>query len=395
MYTSVQECIDPIFRDIQDYSVVDTHNKRRILRGMPDLCIFRGQVSPVNLSAFVELKTKGSFSDESYGQALDYLIQMNRYQPSRKYMIGMISSISNNSIIILTYVASHHRSISSLDAERPDCIPKITLHTNLQFAQAISIPYQYLQRPEYRPPNLKFSEDIGALERVLGYPRRSMVMAVKVAIKNDRNTFEKEIKVLRRIAEGYPEITVPSCLPQLVHDNPARLEFGIISWIHERGIIHRDLRADNLIIVSPQTEIRLARKSGYGNSEFKGFPSRAAVVLVDSTALRRLQKRELARGGSDSPSPTYRYNSMSKDTFLSGDEDYAAFNYDEDEDDHRSEKDKERNELAAVLFTASQLRLRFPLEVTEYTPQKSDDSLSFVLLLVNLLFPHTFDAFQY
>ncbi|KAF8248565.1 hypothetical protein K440DRAFT_642153 [Wilcoxina mikolae CBS 423.85] len=466
MYTSVQKCLDPIFQDFHDYSVVDTHNKRKILRGMPDLGIFRGQVSPVNLCAFVELKTKDSFSDENHGQALDYLIQMHRYQPGRKFMIGMISSISNNSIIILTYVASHQRSISSPDAERRDYIPQITLHTHLKFSQAISILYRYIERAEYKPPNLKFSEDIGTLERVLGYPRRAMVgvfpapelakkefphrgevMAVKVSIRGDRDAFEKEIKVLRRIAEVDPVTAVPSCLPQLVHDNPSRLEFGImpvgeplgmsriathqdardcmgdvldaLQWIHERGIVHRDLRADNLIIVSPLAEVRLAKKSGYGKSGFKEFSGRSKVVLIDFDRATSLGEKvifeggyiccppslldevartqELARAGSDSPSPTNRYSTMTETTVLSVDEDYAVFDYEIDEDGFHSENDtyKERNELTEALFRAAHFKSQYPLEVTKYTPQKSDDLLSFVLLLVNLLFPHTFDAFQY
>jgi hypothetical protein len=95
-YKPVVTCLSPIFAKCKKVGNLDrvTVSGKRFLGGLaPDISICRGPVTAYTLCAFIEMKLTLPFTDEKYGQCMDYLHQMNRHQPARKYYVGMLSTI--------------------------------------------------------------------------------------------------------------------------------------------------------------------------------------------------------------------------------------------------------------------------------------------------------------
>jgi hypothetical protein len=112
MYKPLVDCLGPLFatcctfaKELGPLIVSNTHKMSYLDQKQPDISICRSEhASPHTLFAFIEVKDKGPFGDAQYGQAYDYLLLMSRYQPARKYHVGMLTTISTSSILILKLV---------------------------------------------------------------------------------------------------------------------------------------------------------------------------------------------------------------------------------------------------------------------------------------------------
>jgi hypothetical protein len=177
MYTPVVTCLRPIFKEcnalgnLGRVKVVNTHG-RKFLGGLaPDISIYRGPVTAYTLCAFVEMKHALPFTNEKYGQCMDYLYQMERHQPGRKYYVGMMSTIKESTILVLTYNTNHQQSRPPPFRSSEGSVPQILLFSNLEFRVALSKLISFVKQAEYNPPELPFSLGVDKLNHFLGPPR--------------------------------------------------------------------------------------------------------------------------------------------------------------------------------------------------------------------------------
>jgi serine/threonine protein kinase len=421
MYKPVVNCLDPIFYRCKKVGklgavrVSNTHGKRFLGGLAPDISIFRGPVTACTLCAFVEMKLVIPFTDEKYGQCMDYLYQMKRHQPGRKYYVGMLSSIKESTILVLTNKANHQQS---LDRSLEDPVPRVLFYGGLDFQAALSKLRFFVESAEHNPPELPFSEGAGELYHVLGAPRgvalgifpcpsrckpgkalkrvdRGEIMAVKVALGGGNNLkrHKNETHILQSFADRND---VPFSVPLLVHNPSKHREIGImpvgvpfrmrqldtqaktrsclqdilsaLKWIHDRGIVHRDVRLDNLVLI-PKSSITIGEKKYKAPSG----SDRPRAVLIDfdrATALND-KKEILFEGGYVCCPPTLLDRIAAAEPHLS----MAGLNL----------------EGGVTLPKAEQ----YSFSSQKYKPQKSDDFLSFVLVVLSLLIPHCFETFDY
>lgn len=242
----------------------------------PDLTIsLPGIVDPDPFTAFVvfEMKLKKDRAkidtDKDLGQLMNYLLELLDQQSGRRFFIGILSDIARNVVVLLEVkdsgwnITQHHPT---------------DIYSTLAFLSETA-----LVQPSHHPPDFGFSPSLGNMRRRLGNPHHSVVgefvipdnPAQVMAVK--RSTIPSgEIALLRSFLCN----DRPSSIPYLVHVDAEEAEFGItpvglplvpgafvnaeqartvltdvhgaLCWLHERGIVHRDVRCGN-IIVTPQS----------------------------------------------------------------------------------------------------------------------------------------------
>jgi len=414
MYTPVVGCLTSIFAECKEVgelgpaTVTNTRGNRFLESLAPDISICRGLVSAATLCAFVEMKLVAPFGNKEYGQCVDYLYRMKRHQPGRKHYVGMMSTIKENVILVLTYTPSHQPR--GPDGFSEDFVPQIQSFDGLSFQAALSKLTSFVESAEYNPPQLPFSEGVGELRHVLGAPRRAalgifpcppeyepgkqtvdrgVLMAVKVALRQDGG-YENEARILQSFADSN---AVPFSVPLLVHNSPEYREIGImpvgqsfrmrqldtqsdarlclkdilsaLQWIHSQGIVHRDVRLDNFIFV-PKSTLMVGEKTYDAPGS-----DRPRAVLIDFDRATELGKETCFEGGYICCPPRLleRIANVSSELSL------ATLNLTGD----------------VTSPTAKQCSL----SSQTYRPLKSDDFLSFVLLVLTLLVPHCFETFDY
>ena len=276
----------------------------------------------------------------------------------------------------------------------------------------------------HNPPKQPFSDHVGKLLEVLGAPRRAALgifpsppaykavkqtvprgelMAVKVALQPGDQGHDTEARILKSFAMND---AMPFSVPLLVHDSPGYGEIGVmpvgqpfcmrrlhtqedtrrclkdvlsaLSWIHSRGIVHRDVRLDNVILVPPHS------LPAGGTTYRAPFSDRPRAVLIDFDRATELDKETRFQGGYvccpprlldsiaealDAQPPALDLLTIADDLTPSA----ALFR------DARLREEKEKYSLGS----------------RAYQPQKSDDFLSFVLMVLTLLVPHCFETFDY
>lgn len=119
----------------------------------------------LNLFAFVEMN----------GQALDYLLLMSKWQPGRKYFVGMLSNAEKNEILALSFVPNHQHASPHQRSRNLASSSHVTRHGCLSFEVALSVLLHYSELPDYIPPASPFSPNLGCMGGLVGGPRKAMV----------------------------------------------------------------------------------------------------------------------------------------------------------------------------------------------------------------------------
>lgn len=285
--------------------VFDTHNKSALGPWKPDLCIcVGGTKSPQESGVYVAVELKhinNAITDEERGQVLDYLVTMLQLDPSRPMVAGLLSDLHVNHIIVLRAVEGGGPQLIQYKTG--------TLAEVLTFIKQV-----VLVDLRYCPPESAFPSHLGIMERRLGHPRASAVsefvmsspvllaikslwpsevealgkcMAVKVLLKRTvKGSSSSEPVLVDRTQlheiQIYKLIQMQSSpskdLARLVYSSPDNRILGTapvgtrvdirgisdhnnlrtilndvlngLTWLHGIGILHRDIRRDNIIVVS-------------------------------------------------------------------------------------------------------------------------------------------------
>lgn len=261
-------------------AVYDTNNNPYLEGYKPDITITLPglqEPDPASVCIIVEIKfhklksapDKKAFGTSSdFGQLYDYLLAVQRAQPERRTIVGVLSDVDRNYVVTLGQAESGHQ-VTHYCAE--------SIFAVLAYLHDIA-----LRDPAYRPPRLGFSLELGDMRRRLGNPRYCVVgefpvpigtpgtvMAVKLTTKKSRESYFLDI--FKR--DSYPH----PCLPSIVYNlRDEDLEIGItpvgiqleptmslnpqqargilnditsaVQWLHLRHIIHRDIRCENIVL---------------------------------------------------------------------------------------------------------------------------------------------------
>lgn len=311
MYTRVQQCLDKHLKTpMSDYhpgsQVFDTHNSELICGLKPDISIVtasRTTATAACLIVVVELKA-GKLTKDSFGQLYDYLKGIEKLQPNRRLIVGLLSNLEENRFVML----------DTGPTRRTRCLRynSVSLQIALTYIRDVIITDSICH-----PPASVFVPSLGPMEEQLGNPAFSIVGVFKISagIKatNFREgrwvvpcdeipdgdqmvvkrttpgvhgsifqsraprTVENEIEILLKIRVHIKndKRKRENILPDILYHTLDFQEFGIIprgtplhasdghtnwakvladvlnalSWLHNHQIIHRDVRIDNIIWV--------------------------------------------------------------------------------------------------------------------------------------------------
>lgn len=285
--------------------VFNTHNRAVLPPYKPDLCIcLDGSIKADSASVYVAIEMKhisNPIDDDAYGQVLDDLLVMHKCQPGRSVLVGLLSDLHINHIILLRIISSRKQQVVHYQT--------VSLATALTFLKQVLL----LENP-YRPPVPSFFIQLQSMERRLGNPKNSVVgefrmpksvleniksqwsseaailgttMAVKVWVQNiqsasatpDTQRIGTDVDHSQELMIYHLIQSKPACsyIARLVYESDHARELGIapvgksidlrgisdpytldniltdvlhgITWLHNNGIIHRDIRRDNIIVV--------------------------------------------------------------------------------------------------------------------------------------------------
>lgn len=184
---------------------------------------------------------------------------------------------------------------------------------NSPLGDALAFIHELLSPAAVNPPKLHFSSESGDLNRIIQRTERSVIAQfvhkeyetciVKVAAATRwAPDINAEIEFLRHLQE--PSADRPLSIPMLLYSSPdpTHPEIAIhpygtsfhleafrstkdaraclmdilhaLAWVHARGLVHGDVRADNIILVQPKLEDRVAT----------GREIRAVLIDLDRAA---------------------------------------------------------------------------------------------------------------
>lgn len=322
-YAGEEQMYDPVTKSVAKFltfsrtathpgtKVVDTHARYYLDGQAPDITITVKDVDFVDsasVMAIIELKPPSpiKMGSECFGQVYDYLRKLSTAQPNRRKIVGMLSNLVQNHIIIHD---SPHQGVVRI------CHFECTT-----FAKSLRyLKHLILHDPTTLPSIPSFSADLGVLEARLGSPVFSVIgvfsynpkvisptrwvspdpistgdkivvkrtsfappralrpsiaqslTAVRTPSRPSRRPVADEIKILLAIRG----LGGPKFLPHLVYHSLDFEEFamqplgqsldlqtlsqararkilreilGSLKWLHDRQIIHRDVRWDNIVV---------------------------------------------------------------------------------------------------------------------------------------------------
>lgn len=309
MYARVQQCFhEQLKTELSDEhpgsQVFDTHSNELLFGLKPDISIVtasRKTPTAGDLIAVVELKA-GKLTKDAFGQLYDYLKGVQRAQPNRRLIVGLLSNLQENRFVML-------------DAGRRTrclCYNAASLQKALTYLRDVII-----QDPICHPPASAFVPSLGRIEEELGNPAFSIVAVFKIpkAITTPKfqegrwvnldysipygdqmvvkrttpgshgtaylsrapRTVANEIDILLEIRGKTRDDKLIGWryLPDILYHTVDYQEFGIVprgislrasdnqtnwatvlvnvldalEWLHSHRIIHRDVRLDNIIWV--------------------------------------------------------------------------------------------------------------------------------------------------
>ncbi len=284
MYSEIQELLATKF---SDFNVSDTHRNPYLDSRAPDITISRAgapTIHPIYIHTLVELKRpEGQIDHSTLGQGLDQLYRLAKHQPWRHSFTMLVTNLTKNHFLQI-------RRARSGSMQFTEFVP-------VGFETAIDYLGQVLFNRDEQPELPSFSTELGTVERVLGSTKHSIVAEFEIqaiphvalrkmpqegrltiAVKCSRNpgclsTIAEEIELLRQLNEtgGHQNVA------KIVYFHPMKQEFGMepvgepalpsvfnsnqslardvcreilsaIIWLHERNIVHRDIRWDNIVL---------------------------------------------------------------------------------------------------------------------------------------------------
>lgn len=291
--------------------VVDTHARYYLDGQAPDITLTvqdLANVDSASVVAIIELKppTVTPMASECFGQVYDYLRKLSSAQPNRRKIVGMLSNLRQNHIII-------HES-------RNQDTVRIVHYASVSFAKALRFLKEMILKDASTLPSIpSFSFDLGLLESRLGNPVFSVIgvftyspklvshlrwvtpdpvrPGVKIVVK--RTSFAPPPHPRQSVAQSLTSARAPATptrrpvaheitilqairgaanvcphLPKLIYFSLDMDEFGItprgmpvnlhtigqprarkllddilvaLEWLHNEKIIHRDVRWDNIV----------------------------------------------------------------------------------------------------------------------------------------------------
>lgn len=311
MYKQVQKCFAAHLTILEGdehpgSQVIDTH-AIQVIKGLkPDLSIIgaaRTLATAAGIISAVELKT-GTLTGDSFGQLYDYLKGIQKAQPNRRIVIGLLSNLTQNRFLTLEKSPGY----------RTRCLryQSVRLEVALTYLRDVVV-----MSPLYHPPASVFVHDLGRLIMYMGNPTFSTVGEfripsnittpkfrerrwvdpdfkmpsgdVRMVVKRTTpgvysmsfksrapRSVNNEIKILRRILgekNKRGEILAGGRLPRIIYNTHDLNEFGMLprgraihpsnrlidwgkvvvdvidalAWLHHLSIIHRDVRLDNIV----------------------------------------------------------------------------------------------------------------------------------------------------
>lgn len=307
MYDPIRDALGPHLDTLHSESHPGSHlwltNYKRHLQSLsPDFSISVADISTVDSSSIIALwEVKHlTLSRADHGQLYHYLTLLGMNQPYRRDFIGVLSNLHEN---IVMHYRSPHGKKGSPGYEPTACkvYRTVSLAYAVSYLREIVIP-----DTSYHPAIPAFSMDLKMMKCRLGNPGLNAVAAFPVprdlmsanfgrnrwvnpkcqngngrtcmvvkrslpaCLSRDEQSVHNEIDILRYMAadpEPHPN------LPVLIYHDLAKDEFAIspygyplsprehkvnwgkalldvleaLKWLHDHGIIHRDVRWDNII----------------------------------------------------------------------------------------------------------------------------------------------------
>lgn len=287
--------------------VFNTYNRTVLPPFKPDLCIcLDDSVKAESASVYVAIELKHvskTIDDDAYGQALDDLLVMHKHQPARSVLASLVSDFHLNHIVLLRIINGriqqvvHYKTVSLaialtyikqvllLESPYRPPVPTFSIHL-------LSMEGRLGNPKNSAVAEFKMPKDV--LEKIKSqWPsevaKLGTTMAVKVLVKNiapATSTLDTE-RIGFFGADHSQELLIyhliqskPLCpsIAKLVYESDDKVELGIapvgksvdlrgisdlftmqrilgdvllgIAWLHSHGIIHRDIRRDNTIVIS-------------------------------------------------------------------------------------------------------------------------------------------------
>lgn len=311
MYTRIRECFNnhlktPMSDDHPGSQVFDTHHSELISGLKPDMSIVTASRTTATAScliAVVELKA-GKLTKDAFGQLYDYLKGIQKLQPNRRLIVGLLSNLEENRFVMLDTGPSR----------RTRCIRynSVSLRIAMTYLRDVIITDSICH-----PPASVFVPSLGPMEEQLGNPAFSILGVFKIPARIKTTEFREgrwvipwdeipdgdqmvvkrttpgvhgsiyqsraprtvvnEIEILLkiRVHTKNEELTRRNILPDILYHTLDYQEFGIVPrgtpihasdghtnwakvlvdvldalrWLHNHQIIHRDVRIDNIIWV--------------------------------------------------------------------------------------------------------------------------------------------------
>ncbi|KAA8914055.1 hypothetical protein FN846DRAFT_1013820 [Sphaerosporella brunnea] len=287
MYSPVAGLLRGLF---PDHAVTDTHLHTYLPDRPPDITISLKAINQIHkqyVITFIDLKRGTAALDASAkGQALDQLYKLAECQPWRRYITMLVSNIASN--VFMT-------------VERVGKSLELITYSSVNFETAMEYLKVVVNDPQSQPHCPPFSSPLGAIDKILGNTKLSAVAQFTVkgvpqgmslvaqspttletptAIAVKRCTaaravdmIKNEIRTLRRMQT----MGRHALLPTILFHTPDELEYAMLpvaepvdtlqlnnnglmartvttdvlsamTWLHERSIVHRDIRWDNILL---------------------------------------------------------------------------------------------------------------------------------------------------
>lgn len=294
--------------------VFDTHHRSILSPYKPDICVCVGGTEtpePEGIYVAIELKhITATIDDEDRGQVLDYLVAMHTRQSSRSVVAGLLSNLKINHVVLLRALEGggtllvHHSTVSLAEAltfikqvvlvETPYCPPLSAFPAHLG-----SIERRLGNPRSSTVAEFKMSAEILASIKSR-WPSEVKVLGNRMAVKvilnrtvaarpteesshrpvHTKITQANEISIYKQIQRW---LAPSRDIARLVYHSSDLYELGIapvgesidlrsisshntlltilndvlngIKWLHDCSILHRDIRRDNVIVVTAGEEL--------------------------------------------------------------------------------------------------------------------------------------------
>lgn len=275
MYPDMLDVLSHALPDLASFH--NTSNNAFLAGQKPDLTLASaGVVKPepdlvsavIEVKRISELKKTDPESDKDLGQVFDYLVAMFDEQAGRRVFTGILTSVSRNTVLSLEVGENGWT---------------IVQHSNSDFYETLAYLYETaLVDLAHLPPSPGFIYPHSKMRQRLGNPRHCVVGEFAV------HDHPGLVMAVKRYANPALEIsfllffsdisTRPDSIPMLLYTAEDGSEFGIspvgvplipgvfanqvqaqtiltdvldaLVWLHDLGIVHRDVRCENVVITA-------------------------------------------------------------------------------------------------------------------------------------------------